>query len=210
MPDPQELIAQSYDAIAERYLQWTSGSQVRRRYLNTLISLLPAGGNFLDLGCGAGTPVTEELAQCGHVIGVDISEQQLIQAKKNVPNAAFLRADMAALEFPLDTFDVVTSFYAVTHVPRNYHANLFHRIHGWLRKGGLFLASLGAGDSPDVIVDDWLGAPMFFSHFDATVNRKLICDAGFKVIDEELVPEENDDATFLWVLARKSSELPEL
>jgi SAM-dependent methyltransferase len=200
---PQEVVAQSYDAIADRYLQWTIGSKVRRHYVDRLIGLLPPGGNFLDLGCGAGMPVTAELAKHGRVTGVDISEHQLSLATKNVPSGGFLQADMAALDFPLDTFHVVASFYAITHVPRDCHADLFRRIYGWLRDGGFFLASLGAGDSPDITVGDWLGVPMFFSHFNAAMNRKLIRDAGFKVIEEQLMPEDGDDATFLWVLARK-------
>ncbi len=206
MPIPQELVEHSYNAIADRYLQWTIGSQIRHRYLNRLIELLPRNGSFLDLGCGAGIPIAAALTKYGQVTGVDISEQQVTLARKNVSAGTFFRDDMATLTFPPETFDAVASFYAITHLPRCHHAELLGRIHSWLREGGFFLASLGAGDSPDVTVDDWLGAPMFFSHFDAATNRELIRDAGFTVIEEEIVQEDDDNARFLWVLAQKQDK----
>ena len=66
----------------------------------------------------------------------------------------------------------------LNHVPRDEHAELLNRIAVWLREGGFLLGSLGVDDGPDSIDDDWLGVPMFFSHFDAQTNRRLIAEAG--------------------------------
>ncbi len=64
---------------------------------------------------------------------------------------------------------------------------------------------MGAQDAPDDIEDDWLGAPMFFSHHGAKKNRALVRRAGFE-IEEAVVesePEDRHDALFLWVMAHK-------
>lgn len=42
-----------------------------------------------------------------------------------------------------------------------------------LRPGGLAILTMGASDNPDGIEDDWLGAPMFFSHFDGETNTEV-------------------------------------
>ncbi len=49
-------------------------------------------------------------------------------------------------ELPPASFDAVVALYSMAHLPRERHAALLARIAGWLRPGGLFLASLGAGD----------------------------------------------------------------
>jgi 2-polyprenyl-3-methyl-5-hydroxy-6-metoxy-1,4-benzoquinol methylase len=48
----------------------------------------------LDLGCGAGVPVAREMIARGFkVTGVDISAQQIEQARRNVPEAQFIEGD---------------------------------------------------------------------------------------------------------------------
>ena len=65
----------------------------------------------------------------------------------------------------------------------------------------MFLASLGSGELPDSR-EEWLGTQMFFSHYDAQTNEKLVRDAGFSVERAELVDQDNEHARFLWVVAR--------
>jgi cyclopropane fatty-acyl-phospholipid synthase-like methyltransferase len=204
---PKQIVADGYDEIAPRYLAWSAlaPSPERMRYLGRLLGLLPLGAEVLELGCGAGVPVTQALAERCRVTGVDISAEQIELAERYVPDAAFIRADMAALDFPPGSFDAVVAFYSLTHVPRAEHAGLLTRIAGWLRPDGLLLATMGAGDSPDTVEPDWLGAPMFFSHYDADTNRDLVCRAGLAIVDAEVVAEDEDGQAveFLWVVARK-------
>jgi hypothetical protein len=47
---------------------------------------------------------------------------------------------------------------------------------------------------------------MFFSHFDAGTNLRLVTESGFDVARQEVVAEDEDGepASFLWVLARRA------
>jgi SAM-dependent methyltransferase len=204
--DPKQVVAAGYDAMAERYLVWSGlrPSAARMRYLALADELVPAGADVLDLGCGAGVPVTATLAVDRNLTGVDISTVQIGLARANVPSATFVRADLTTLGFDAATFDAVVAFYSLTHVPRAEHAALFGRIRSWLRPGGLFLGSLGVEDSPDEIEADWLGVDMFFSHFSARVNRRLVAEAGLVIERAEVAvePEDRHGARFLWVIAR--------
>jgi SAM-dependent methyltransferase len=207
--DPKRIVADGYDTMAGRYLAWSDlrPSATRLRYLALALELIPPGSAVLDLGCGAGIPMTAALAEGRTVTGVDLSASQLDMARRNVPGATFLQADMTTLAFETASFDAVVAFYSLTHVPRDEQAPLLERIRGWLRPGGLFLASMGADDEPGDVEPDWLGVDMFFSHFGAKANRRLVEGAGLVIERSELAvePEDRHDARFLWVVARAPS-----
>jgi cyclopropane fatty-acyl-phospholipid synthase-like methyltransferase len=173
--------------------------------LERLEELLPEGSDVLELGCGAGEPVTRRLAERHRVTGVDVSAAQLRLATRNAPTARLIHADMTEIAFASGSFDAVVAFYAVTHVPRERHADLLGRIFDWLRPGGVTLVTMGASDEPGSVEEDWLGVPMYFSHFDAPTNRSLMRRAGFRIEHADLI-EDDEDGTpvrFLWVLARR-------
>jgi SAM-dependent methyltransferase len=208
MRDPRKkIVASGYDRLADTYLEW--GRQVtvdpRERMLAAFMSRLPDGARVLDLGCGAGLPSTRALAKRFQVVGVDISPVQLELARRNVPGAEFIEGDITDVEFADSTFDGVAAFYAISHVPREEHRQLFTDVFRWLVPGGLFLATLGASDAPDW-TGEWLGEPMFFSSHDADVNRQLLESAGFELLLDEVLEtsEPGGDVSFLWVIAQKA------
>jgi SAM-dependent methyltransferase len=118
-----------------------------------------------------------------------------------------VHADLLDVAFPPAAFDAVTSFYAIAHLPRERHGELFGRIAGWLRPGGRFLASLGAGGAADW-TGEWLGVPMFFSSHDRATNRALLESAGFQLLRDEVVAmrEPEGEVSFQWVVAEKRAQ----
>ena len=208
----KSVVAKGYDALGEGYLAWATSfaDPPRRRMLNEFSARLPSRARVLDLGCGPGLPSTQALASRFAVTGVDISEAQIEAARRNVPEASFLHADLAEIDFPPGSFEGVTAFYSISHVPRDEHGSLFERIARWLVPGGLFLATLGSGDSPDWI-GDWLGQPMFFSSYDADANRRLLAGANFELLIDEVADtlEPEGPVPFLWVLAQRRPSMPQ-
>ena len=96
--DPKDLVRRSYDQISRAY----RGDSVGRErgyfaWLAALKPLLQPGEAILDLGCGCGIPVAQELAQHFCVTGVDLSAVQIARARQLVPQATFLCADMTTL-----------------------------------------------------------------------------------------------------------------
>jgi SAM-dependent methyltransferase len=207
MPDPKRLVSIGYDQIADEYLARYGSSTVRDRWLSELTSLLSERrhARVLDLGCGAGIPVAQHLVALGHcLLGVDGSARQIALARGNVPAAEFLYADMTTVDLPAASFDAVAALYSITHVPRSEHARLLKQIAEWLRPGGVFVGSLGAGPLPDW-KGLWIGTEMFFSHYDTATNLALLRGAGFAIDRAEGVDQDNDDGRFLWVVGRRFS-----
>src|SRR5207245_860884 len=66
LPNPYDTIAARYAGARKPWLE--------QRYLPGLIEGLAPGERVLDLGCGAGLPITERLTSAGlRVVGVDSS-----------------------------------------------------------------------------------------------------------------------------------------
>lgn len=79
-------------------------------YADFLLPHLSAGSHVLDVGCGQGT-ITLGLAEAaGHVVGVDLSEDEFAEgrrwaAERAIENVEFQVGSVDALAFPADHFD---------------------------------------------------------------------------------------------------------
>ena len=213
LTDPKRLVEAGYDRIAETYADWAAGStsDERMRYADLLLRRLPPGAPVLELGCGAGVPVTQALARRFAVTAVDISARQVALAQRNAPGATVLQADMAGLTFPPASFDGVIALYSIIHLPRDEHAPLLRAIATWLRPGGLLIATMGVNDTAAGTEEDWLGAPMFWSGFDSAANQRLVRDAGLRILSarEEATDEDGQPVLFLWIVAEKPLGAPD-
>lgn len=174
MKDPKLIVSEAYDQIAERYLDWRALKPREgelERWLGLLREHVCPGAQVLDIGCGAGIPLTLGLSKIFDVIGVDISARQIELSNRNVPGARFIQGDVTSLDFPAASFDAVVASYSLIHVPRDEHVELFRSIARWLRTEGVLLANFGVGDKQVDYSEDWLGAPQFWSSFDAEGER---------------------------------------
>jgi len=159
--ESRRIVADGYDAIAERYLEWSgeSSSPGREHALAEISALVPAGARILDLGCGAGVPMSKTLAERHRVHGVDISPRQIELARALVPDATFECADFTNLVIPDGSYDAVVASFSLTHVEREDLPPLLARICRWLRPNGTFIAAFGTRHDPGTIEDDWLARP---------------------------------------------------
>jgi SAM-dependent methyltransferase len=204
--NPKEIVARGYDAIALRYAEW-AGAVVSPAldWLRELDSRLPDGADVLELGCGRGVPGTRELARRHRVTGVDISAVQIELARHHVPEASFVRADAIELDIAPGSFDAVVALYFFGHVPVDEQRELVGRIAVWLREGGLFLATVGAGEAGEEVEPDWLGAPMFFASLGRDSYIPLLRECGLAPLRDEVIVQQepgHGDVAFHWVLAQ--------
>ena len=210
LDERKRIVRAGYDELSDRFGEWMARVEGDpwERFLDDLAARLGPGDRVLDLGSGNGAKIAR-LADRFDVTGVEISERQLRHARAAAPAASFVQADFTEVDLPAETFDAVTALYSIVHVPRDEQPALFARILGWLKPGGLFLASLSHVGGEDR-VDEWLGVDMFFSGFDADTNRRLVREAGFELIEDQLVwmQEPESEVAFLWVLGVNRSETP--
>ncbi len=203
--EPKLAVAEGYDRVADVYLHWRERTPKQRitRYLDRVTELLPNGARVLDLGCGGGV-YSGYLAGRFDVIGVDISVGQVALARRLVPGAAFLLGDMSSLAFRPGTFDAIIAVYSIIHVPREEHEPLLQRLFELLQPGGRLLAVLGRDDW-EGRESDWLapGVEMYWSHFDAETNRRMVERAGFRTLDAQIEPDPLHGGAHLFLVAEK-------
>ncbi|OAA59902.1 stomatin family protein [Niveomyces insectorum RCEF 264] len=231
----------AYDAIAPTYNAWTiDHSPKRLEYVDRLIGLLrPVNSGdpvrplrVLELGCGAGLPVTARLLTAlapVHVVANDLSSTQLQLAREALgihgekvvvdkdsgSTVDWIEGDMMAL-YPDDgpdradaTLDAVFGFYSIIHLPRDEQAILLTRIARWLRPGGYLLANFSAEDVPGVVIENWLREKegwMFWSGWGADGIEARIRETGMAVVQSRVETDDVDGARFLWMVAQKPVE----
>ncbi|MDQ3864912.1 MAG: class I SAM-dependent methyltransferase [Actinomycetota bacterium] len=203
----RRTVESGYDRMAEQYLATRDPYDPLALTALEDLASLPTGAVMLDLGCGAGVPVTRWLADRGFAVtGVDVSARQLELARTNVPDGTFLKADMTELAFAPESFDAVVAFHSIIHVPRAEHPALLADIHRWLKPEGLFLATMTVTDyeGRDENWGGW-GAPMVWSHYDGEANVAMLREAGFEIhyAEPRTGLGTRNAETWLWVLARK-------
>ncbi len=194
-----------YDRMSGAYLASKDpNDKATREALDEIIELLPEGAAVLDLGCGAGYPVAQRLAQRFVVTGVDISAEQLKLARERVPVAKFIKADMTELELPQGSFDAVIALYSIIHVPREEHGVLLRKIRRWLKPGGIFLATwpITEWEGEEENWEGW-GATMWWSHFDKQTYIDMLGNSGFEI--EWAEEKTSGSETWMWALAARRS-----
>ncbi len=197
MNEKEELVRKGYNLIAGEY-HANRDIFDNKKELEAFIGLLPRSADVLDLGCGAGIPVTKLLIDYGfNVIGIDFSENMLTLAIKNVPEARFIKKNMTDITFNDNSFDGLTACYSIIHVPREKHVSLFQMFHRILRPNGVLLISMGSNGWEGT--EEFHGTEMFWSHYRPEITLQIVTDAGFEILFDKIV---DSGEKHYWILAK--------
>lgn len=199
MDEISKLVEQGYNRIAEDYYTHRNLSKFDNE-LEEFAYLLPDNAHILDVGCGAGIPTSKFLTEKGiKVTGIDLSDTMLNLARKNVPNADFIKMDMNELEFSENTFDGIISVYALFHVPKENHFDIFEQFFKILKPGGILMINTGVSESEGT--SRFFGVPMFWSNFSPKTTLDLVKKAGFSIISEAVL--ERGGEYQYWIFGKK-------
>ena len=202
---PKDVVRDGYDAVSYTYRRDAKDGACAeyRRWLDELIPLLSPGARVLDLGCGCGIPVASRLAADFQVTGVDLSPVQTRRARQSVPNARFVPADMATVDFAPASFEAIVAFYSIIHVPLEEQPGLFRKLSGWLVPVGHLMVTVGSTKWTGTEAN-WLGVPgatVYWSHADAATYESWLLENGFTIHWTCFIPEGDGGHTL--VLAQR-------
>ncbi len=127
---PQERLIETYRKKAGHYdvtsrLYPVPGYPQRAQRVRAVQALgLRPGDTVVDVACGTGlnfSLLEEEIGPDGRLVGVDLTDAMLAQARERVEtkgwsNVDLVQADAAEFEFPTGV-DAIVSTYALSHVP---------------------------------------------------------------------------------------------
>ncbi|WP_152041451.1 class I SAM-dependent methyltransferase [Salinigranum salinum] len=206
----RNAVRRAWDAVADDYAAARRADGPDTDLLRELAADLADGtdgpARVLDVGCGDGRRTIATLHDADpalDVVGLDFSRVQLDLARRAVPRAAVVQADMTALPFVEESFDAITAYHAVFHVPREEHPGVYREFARVLRPGGAVLTTVGSGRSESVR-RNWLGSghAMFWSTPGSEATKSQLREAGFAIEWERRV-DDPLGSTALFVLARR-------
>ena len=160
MTKPENKISTSYDITAHLYSLFTGmlfiftgmiEKQFRKRvYLEFLP--LKDEKKVLDICCanGFGTGIVASLFPNSSFVALDLNPHMISFARKNntdLKNIHFQIADCTKLPFPDNSFDMVTSFFALHELPTKQLSSAMKEISQVIKPGGfLFVFELNIPD----------------------------------------------------------------
>ncbi len=143
------------------------------------------GKLVLNAGCWTGN--FETLIPDSHcrLVGLDINEYALGVAKKSNPDKKFIRGDILNSPFKEGSFDIVTFFATLEHIPDNTEVPVLSMLNKTLKPGGKLILttphSYWLGNILDV--PHWLTN---HRHYSLELIRSYAEEAGFEVERLEL------------------------
>ena len=183
--DPTQ-IASYYDDFAA-HQQKVSCNE---RHITLLKKLKELGMNksssLLELGCGIGTitSLISKVVRNGFVEAVDISPKSIELAKKHLQcdQVVFKTANITSFKPEKDSYDFVTLFDVLEHIPMEDHASLFKLISNYMRDNSLLLINI---PNPDYVEYDKKHHPESLQIIDQALPAEFIIknghDAGLKL-----------------------------
>ena len=191
----------SYDSIAE---EWHASRTDfgARKYVDLILGRLTPGAKLLDLGCGTGAPVARYVVRNGfRVVGVDQSAGMLEIARRVVPEAELIQADMREVDVA-EGFAAVIAWDSVFHVGRAHHRAIFRKVSRLLDPGGWLLLSAG-GSGHEGFTSEMFGHTFFYSGYEPEEVLGLLRGEGFEI---DLCEEDDPSSRgHIAVIARKAA-----
>jgi trans-aconitate methyltransferase len=151
-----------------------------RAWLDRFTETIPAGGQLLDLGCGAGAPIAKYLSERGYAVtGVDSSPAMVAMFEARLPNQQVLVADMRALDLNHRFHGILAwdSFFHLNHEDQRSMFAVF-RAHAAPRAMLMF----NSGPSHGEAIGSLEGEPLYHASLDAAEYHRLLEREGFAVI----------------------------
>ncbi|MGF7228508.1 MAG: class I SAM-dependent methyltransferase [Candidatus Saccharibacteria bacterium] len=175
----------AYDTFAQAYDQgvvdfWTEFPQ---DFLHKFVGGLQ-GKRVLNLGSGSGRDAVL-LRQLGvEVVCVDASKSMIdITAKLDFES---YHTDFENMTFDLGSFDGVWAYCLLLHINRRQAAEVFRKLHTYLKPSSLCVVGVIEGDSEAMVEHEIMpGTSRYFQFYTNNELKRLVHAADFTIVHEQ-------------------------
>lgn len=162
--------------------------------------LIRPKGKVLDIGCCGGRDSRKLVNKGFDVVGIDLLDTFLEEAKKNVPEAQFIKKDVRNLDFPKDFFDAIWANAVLLHCEKGDIPKIFSNFYRILKTGGLLHIRVKEGKGLGIKVDEIAGKEKrLFTFFTKDELKAMLENTGFEIIKLRLFPDESGRPDIKWI-----------
>lgn len=192
---------ESYDKYAKLYADNTF-HRLLQFQLNHFISLLPKNSKILDVACGCGRD-TQYLTEEGfNVIGIDVSEELLKEARLRTKNCNFQKMDFLDLDFSKETFDGVWCMAGISSIPKDNITVAIKEFYKVLKKDGILYIDIREGHGQEIVTKEkYENAPFYYSYLTKEELENLLKESNFQILSSEV--SDNEGKRWVEIFAKK-------
>ncbi len=145
--DPQ---TKSFSYTGERFVpgEETSAMSLEHHHRYRFAQKYCRDKKVLDIACGEGYGCQILSETAASVYGCDISKEIVAHAERKYPEIKFRVGSVAENLFAEDSFDVITCFETIEHVPAEVQASALANFVKYLKPNGILIVSTPNTESP--------------------------------------------------------------
>ncbi|HZC04055.1 MAG TPA: class I SAM-dependent methyltransferase [Ktedonobacterales bacterium] len=186
MAEQADVTRASYNRVAREYAARFDAELAHKPIERSLLDAFATDttGLICDLGCGPGHVAAYLHARGAEVVGVDLSDAMVEQARRLHPEIRFVRADMRALPFDDVSLGGIIGFYSLIHINPDEMAATLLELRRVVKPGGALLAGFHVGEETRHL-DTWWDQPvnLDFHFFTLDAMRAWLTAAGWELQD---------------------------
>jgi SAM-dependent methyltransferase len=181
MPDLADQIIAHYERHAKSWDELRQGSAWNdRAWHERFIEGLEAGACVLDLGCGSGRPVAQNLIDRGlRVTGIDSSPAMISLCRSRLPDHEWIVGDMRRLALGR-RFDGILAWDSFFHLDHAAQRQMFSVFEKHASVGAMLM--FNSGPDHGEAIGEFGGDPLYHASLSAAEYEALIGGSGFEVI----------------------------
>ncbi|HOV14045.1 MAG TPA: class I SAM-dependent methyltransferase, partial [Spirochaetota bacterium] len=140
--------------------------------------------------------------------GIDLSEEMIKLAKKNLPDCDFILQDVTNFNNK-DIYDAIILSFCIVHFTNEETENIFKKLNHILKEYGLLYLSYIEGQKSEFIKTGFSeGNELFFNYYQSQYINNLLKINNFEIINEyrQEFPTSGNEKNFeIFVFARKNN-----
>ena len=139
------------------------------------------------------------------VTGIDLVDEFLEIARRDVPKAKFIKMDLLKLEFPKDYFDGIFACAVVVHITKINVLKALSNLYKVLKPEGVFFIYAKLGEGTTYKADKLSSYKRLMVLYGEKELREFVEKAGFKIIYFKVCPDEagRKDIKWIRIIAKK-------
>ena len=193
-----------YGKLGEKYIQDVAG--VTPYGFNEFVETLPKNALVLDVGCAGGRDSKRFIERGFKVVGIDLVDEFLEYAKKDVLEATFYKMNLLKLEFPQNCFDAIWACAVLLHIEKKDIPKALAEFYKVLKPDGRLCLCVKEGKGVEYKVDKLSGGQKrMFTYFSENELKRFLGKAGFKISFMKVFSDQlgRQDVKWLVVFAEK-------